>query len=164
MNTQKQLKEDFEYHRDGYFIRKYAKVGYKIGDIAGDVRSDGYRRLSWRGKRYLEHHLVWLYHHGEFPAFNIDHINRIPSDNRIENLRLCENNQKDNMQNRGLGSNNKSGYTGVCWCKNEKRWKCYIKLNGKKMHLGTFKQKEDAINKRLEAEKKYFLFGCNNEN
>lgn len=159
MDIQEQFKNDFDYHEDGYFIRKYAKGGSKVGDIAGDVRNDGYKRISWRGKRYLEHHLVWLYHHGEIPTFNIDHINRIRSDNRIENLRLCKNNQKDNMQNRGLGSNNKSGHTGVCWSQREKRWKSYIKLNGQKKHLGTFLKKEDAIHKRIEAEKQLFLFG-----
>lgn len=36
------------------------------------------------------------------------------------------------------------------------KWKATIKVNKKKVHLGTFVSKEDAIIARLKAEKKYY--------
>ena len=64
----------------------------------------------------------------------VDHINNNKLDNRLENLQVIsqrENNSKD----RKKGS---SKYTGVCWSKNDKKWKSGIIINGKKIHLGYF--------------------------
>lgn len=41
---------------------------------------------------------------------------------------------------------------GVCWSKANKKWKAYIKIDGKQKHLGYFDNKEDAIKARKEAE------------
>lgn len=51
---------------------------------------------------------------------------------------------------------NTSGYKGVCWNKNLQKWQAEIKLRGKKIYLGVFCKKEDAIKARKEAEEKYF--------
>jgi hypothetical protein len=56
---------------------------------------DGYIQLrkTIKGKKYsiLEHILVWTNANGDVPAgFNIHHINKIRSDNRIDNLQLLK--------------------------------------------------------------------------
>ena len=84
----------------------------------------------------------------------IDHINRIPLDNRKDNLRTVTNQQ--NMMNTGIRSDNTSGFTGVYWDKKKNKWEARITINGKKKFLGYFKDKQDAINTRKEAEIKYF--------
>lgn len=86
----------------------------------------------------------------------VDHINRKRNDNRKENLRKAT--EKENARNRGLQSNNTSGFTGVFKKINSKSisWYAYIKVNGKNIHLGSFKTIEEAIKTRLEAELKYF--------
>lgn len=43
-----------------------------------------------------------------------------------------------------LNKNNTSGIRGVHWRKKDKRWRAQIKINGKKVHLGDFKNKTDA--------------------
>lgn len=48
-----------------------------------------------------------------------------------------------------------SGVKGVCWLKQRNCWKAYITIAGKTKHLGHFKNKEDAIKARKEAEEKY---------
>lgn len=53
-------------------------------------------------------------------------------------------------------SNNTSGQTGVYWEKRRKRWQSEIMIKGKKIYLGRYADKQDAINARLEAEEKYF--------
>ncbi len=51
---------------------------------------------------------------------------------------------------------NTSGTTGVYWHKQAKKWKSEIHFKGEKKGLGLFKNKQDAINARKEAEEKYF--------
>lgn len=55
-----------------------------------------------------------------------------------------------------IQSNNKSGVRGVCWDKSRNKWKAEIKFKGKKIYLGRFENKKDAIAARKEAEEKYF--------
>lgn len=83
-----------------------------------------------------------------------DHKNRNPLDNRRENLRAAS--QKENVRNKTIQKNNQSGFIGVSYMKNIDRWIARIICDGKRIHLGTFKNKEDAIKERLKAEKKYF--------
>ena len=64
----------------------------------------------------------------------VDHINHNPLDNRRANLRLCTNSQ--NSMYRHRQSNNRSGYKGVSWSLVANRWRVYIKVNGKQIHLG----------------------------
>lgn len=58
------------------------------GSYAGTENSNGRRQMSIDGERYYTSHVVWLLHKGRLPDENkrLDHRNRIPSDDRIENL------------------------------------------------------------------------------
>lgn len=51
---------------------------------------------------------------------------------------------------------NKSGVKGVWWNGKIGKWEAYINLHGRKIHLGKFSEKEDAIKARSVAEEKYF--------
>lgn len=81
----------------------------------------------------------------------VDHINRNKLDNRKENLRYTT--IVVNAQNRSLQSNNKSGHVGVYKVKNH--WVAWIGAYCKRIYLGSFKTKEEAIKAREEAEKIY---------
>lgn len=52
-------------------------------------------------------------------------------------------------------SNNKSGFRGVHWERRSNKWKAEITRNGKKIHLGLFKNIEDAANAYRKAVDKY---------
>ncbi len=82
----------------------------------------------------------------------VDHIFHNKNDNRKEFLRLATNSQ--NQMNINIQSNNTSGITGVYW--NKEKWNAIIIKNRKRIYLGSFINKDDAIKARLEAEKKYF--------
>jgi hypothetical protein len=85
---------------------------------------------------------------------DIDHINHIKNDNRKSNLRIvtrCQNNM--NMRKR---SDNTSGVTGVIWYKTKNKWRAEIIVNKKHISLGYYKNFEDAVKVRKEAEEKYF--------
>jgi hypothetical protein len=84
----------------------------------------------------------------------IDHANGSELDCRDENLRKC--NKSQNAFNSKIGASNKSGAKGVHYIASKSRWGASIRVNGKNIILGKFKNKNDAIKVREEAEKQYF--------
>ena len=141
--TQKQLHEMFEYKNGQliYKIKTSRKV--KIGDVAGYVNKLGYRQISINYKLYQAHRLIWIMHNGDIETgLDIDHIDRNPSNNRIENLRVSTRSQ--NRSNSTKQKNNTSGYKGVSWHKCAKKWMACIKHNQIHIHLGLFATPELA--------------------
>lgn len=82
----------------------------------------------------------------------IDHKNGNGLDNRLANLRKCS--RLNNTQNLKITTKNKSGVTGVNYSEKLKKWRARINYNKKEYNLGTFKNREDAIRARREAEEK----------
>jgi hypothetical protein len=112
----------------------------KAGTVAGCVRNH-YRSIGVDGERHYAHRLAWLWVHGEWPTDQIDHINRIKTDNRIANLRQVT--PAENMQNSLKHSNNTSGFKGVSFSKQTGNWVASIR-DGKKRGLGHFDTPEKA--------------------
>ena len=52
--------------------------------------------------------------------------------------------------------NNISGQKGVCWSKEKQSWFAYLQIHHKRICLGYFKDKDEAIKTRKEAEEKYY--------
>lgn len=71
----------------------------------------------------------------------VDHWNRNKQDNQRENIRLA--NSSQNSINRGLQSNNTSGYRGV-YALSEKVWVAKLYIHGKSKYLGYFHTPEEA--------------------
>jgi hypothetical protein len=81
----------------------------------------------------------------------VDHIDNNRSNNHITNIRWATG--KENNQNKSLSSKNTSGVKGVYWNKNTNKWKAQIEINGKRINLGSFMNKDDAINIRVQRAK-----------
>jgi hypothetical protein len=75
-------------------------------------------------------------------GFDVDHVNGNRLDNRKTNLRKATRSQ--NVMNKGKLSNNKSGYKGVYWDSQTKKWRACIRVNGKLINLGRFQDKDEA--------------------
>jgi hypothetical protein len=89
-----------------------------------------------------------------FKDFEVpDHINRNGIDNRKLNLRPAT--QFQNRYNHSSRSNNTSGYVGVCWDKQRKKWRARMVINKKELCLGHYKDKKEAALAYNEAAKKY---------
>lgn len=117
------LREVLRYeHETGlfYWIKRTSNR-VKLGQTAGTVTKQGYVRIMINGCHYLAHRLAWKYEHGDFPSGEeepfIDHINGIPSDNRIANLRVSSHGA--NCKNVQKKSNNTSGSNGIYRQKDE---------------------------------------------
>lgn len=85
---------------------------------------------------------------------DVDHINGDGLDNRRCNLRVCS--RAENLRNARVGQRNTSGYKGVSWQKDKRRWRAEITVNYKRIRLGEFKHLQDAVAARKEAERKHF--------
>ena len=83
-----------------------------------------------------------------------DHINRNGLDNRRKNLRSATYSQ--NSMNRSRQKNNTSGYNGVYWHSQARKWRTTIRLNGKFIHLGLFEDKTEAAKAYNIGAKKYY--------
>lgn len=83
-----------------------------------------------------------------------DHINGNTLDNRRTNIRFVT--AQQNNHNHGRSKVNTSGYTGVRWEADRKKWLARIKINDKAINLGRYARLEDAIAAREAAEIKYF--------
>ena len=144
MLTQNELRELFNYNPEtGVFKRKKHQrwPNATTPDIAGWLNPNGYWYITINNKKYLLHRLAWLYVYGYMPK-QLDHINRVSSDNRIANLR--ESTQSENMQNTSMRSDNTSGFKGVSLMRRDNTWRARIKVDGKSKTIGYYKTQQEA--------------------
>jgi hypothetical protein len=98
--------------------------------------------------RVKSHRFAWFLYHGDIDdTLQIDHINQIKIDNRIENLRLV--NQNKNQWNRDC--------KGFSFYEKLQKYKSQIRVDGKDFYLGYFDTEKEAHEAYLEAKKKYHI-------
>lgn len=148
------LKSSLDYDPDTGVFRRISnrQGGFKLGALAGYKHHSGYTYIKVNGKTYAAHRLAWLFHFGEMPEGEIDHINCDKSDNRISNLRLSD--RKGNVCNVGLRNDNTSGVKGVSWHRECGKWVAYVRNNGIKIYVGMFSDLNDAANAVSEMRKR----------
>ncbi len=117
--------------------------------VAGTIDKDGYVCICVDYEIYAAHLLAWLYVYSEWPPADIDHANRNPSDNRMENLRLC--NQSQNNTNGSMRKDNTSGARGVDWQKRDQKWRARLFIGKKEVTVGYFDSREKAVAARRDA-------------
>lgn len=107
------LHDNFDYHHDGYFIRKITRGRSSVGaKVQGKLEENGYYRVNISYSALLLHRLIWKWHYGTEPKF-IDHIDKIRVNCRIDNLREASKNE--NARNQVLPENNTSGFYCIRW-------------------------------------------------
>ena len=78
----------FEYD-NGQLYAKEPRYRVKSGKKIGSLNNCGYVQLTFKNKTTLAHRIIWEMHNGTIPeGYDIDHINKVRTDNRIQNLRL----------------------------------------------------------------------------
>lgn len=104
---------------------------------------------------FRAHRVAWAIYYGEWPSSQIDHINGVRTDNRIENLRVVT--QQENMRNLKMSKTNTSGVTGVSWVGSKGKWQATISVGNRNKYLGLFTSIDDAKSAR-EAASAYYGF------
>ena len=130
---------------------------YKIkynGDmkhIKGNKLPTGYIQAHINYKQYYIHRIIGFAFLGldiEDTKIQIDHINRIRDDNRVDNLRIVSHQQNNwNKDNKGYYFHKKSN-----------KWSVSIRIpNNIRKFIGLFENEIDAQNTYLEAKAKYHI-------
>lgn len=100
-----------------------------------------YTRVA-KGKRHAKDIRMHRQIMNEPIGLEVDHINGIGADNRRANLRLAT--HRENMANRPKQVNNTSGYKGVSWSKQNKKWWANIYVGGRTISLGHYDSIKEA--------------------
>lgn len=116
--------------------------GRRMGKSTRGYKSERRYKISIEGREYMAHRIAWLHSRGVWPELDIDHINGDPFDNRLSNLRPATNHQ--NLANMAKPITNKSGYKGVSWHQEGKKWQASIRHEGKSVYLGLHSTLEEA--------------------
>ena len=147
---------DYDLNTGVFVWREKISSKVIVGRRAGCKSKAGYILIRIHGVLYLAHRLAWLYVYGDWPEKHIDHKNKDRGDNRICNLRLC--NDAENGQNCKLSKKNTSGKTGVCFNKRTGKWFAQIFVNRKRIGLGSYDSFDLAVKARAEAKSKFHTF------
>jgi hypothetical protein len=128
------------------------------GKVLGRLRKDGTRKEIFTHKdkdgyykgnsqcypEEMRHRLIWFVVNGPIPeGLEINHKNKIPGDDRIQNLELVSRTE-NSRYTRLLKATNTSGFRGSFYHKRTEKWYSKIKVDKKAIFLGYFSSVEEA--------------------
>lgn len=154
MITHSYLREILDYDCEtGLWSWRHPRGKHKAGGRAGSYGHEGYVKITIDGVSYRSSRLAWFYFFGKWPENQIDHINRVRDDDRIENLRDVT--AKENCLNKekrsyplplGPCEHTCAHYTGdgVYYRKDRNQWRARTYVNRVRVHIGNFQTFEEA--------------------
>lgn len=108
--------------------------------------------VSCNGIQYAAHRIIWKMVTGKDPSpLTIDHIDRNPFNNKWSNLRIAD----AFVQSANREWQATKGHKGVAFHKATQKWQVRVRKDGKRIYLGVYKTKEEAIKVLNEYEKTY---------
>ncbi|EAV6743037.1 hypothetical protein FA821_13380 [Salmonella enterica] len=133
-----ELREKLSYCEDDGKLYWIKPKGLKL---AGSLDNHGYYRftstINGERRHFKNHRIVYWLHTGEWPEI-VDHINRNPKDNRIENLRAAT--PAESSLNRVYF--NRHGYPHINFHKG--KWNASVRVNDVTRSVCNFETKEEA--------------------
>jgi hypothetical protein len=142
--SQEFLKENFFYDPDtGAFHRRCPLTKVILRRDYNFRHKKHYRAVLIGDQAYPLHRLAYVYCHGDIPeGYQIDHVDCDCTNNRISNLRLATPRQQ--MANRPRRKDNQTGFKGVSYDHQKKRFVARIREKNRRVNLGWFKTGEEA--------------------
>ena len=133
-------------------VWKKSKCKAKAGSLFGRDNGTGYLQGKIFNKLVYAHRIAWFLKYKEMPNGEIDHINGIRTDNRIENLRVVD--RSANARNiHNARSDNKVGLIGVQKHRNKFRTRIFV--NGVTIRKGGFDTPEEAHKAYINLKKQF---------
>ena len=161
--TFSELRELLAYDEAGLLRwRVSPKFDIAVGSIAGNLnKHSGYYEITIRGKSYKVHRLIFMWHHGYMPENPVDHRDRNPLNNKIDNLR--EVSIQCNNRNCNVRVDNKTQVIGVFFHKQSRKWEAKVRVMGKCTTLVRTNDFVEAVAHRLAAEQHLNWFECSSD-
>ena len=147
----------FTYDRETGVLYWKERTRYTIRRkyVAGSSKGkEGYRQVRIGKKMYREHRIIMMLCFGHIPEnAEIDHINHVRDDNRLDNLRFVT--RGENLKNKSVSSKNTTGVTGVYFHKRVQKYAAQSKVNRQVHFLGYYDTLEEAAAVRADANLKF---------
>jgi hypothetical protein len=160
MLTHERIVELFDYDAEAgeLVCRVHRGPRARAGQHLRTLNKQGRVLVQIDGKRYYVHRLIWFYFYRQWPA-ELDHIDRNPKNNRIENLRSAT--RQQNIANTSLIKSTTSGRKGVQRHRSTGKWIVRIGYGYKRLYLGLFSDLERAQQAYVDKAKELFgEFAC----
>lgn len=108
-------------------------------------------------RKVFNHKVVYAIHHKKDldGGITIGHMDGDTTNNKPENLMECHKSEQYHMKSR-VHSRNKSGHPGVHFCVRKQRYIAQITFKCRKIKIGQYLSKEDAIKARQDYQAKLF--------
>ena len=150
MQLEDELREYFRYDPGSgkIYWRKRKGPRRAPGEEAGYLqKGGGYWHIRFNRKGILGHRVAWFLYYSYWPK-EIDHINGVKNDNRIDNLREVSRrdnccNRREHREGRLVGASRNGG-----------KWEARIKIGGRTKHLGHFNTEAEAHEAYMKARRK----------
>lgn len=120
--AQEKIKDLFIYKNGSLYKKSNPKIAVGLSP------ANKYSYVSIGRSKYVAHRLIWIYHNGIIPkGMIVDHIDKNPRNNKIENLRLLTYSQ--NSKHTTRKNINESGFRCISWSKSSGKWICRVTTN-----------------------------------
>lgn len=154
-NQMDEIKRSWKIVNDELVWARDTNRGKKINDKVGlSTKKTGHQNvflyIDGKQKGFVLSRIIWFLTTGEYPIFEIDHIDRNPKNNKFSNLRLA--NRSENNCNK-RGKINRLGLKGTYQDIRTGKWHCQIQKNGKVHGRYGFNTTYEAYAVRMELAK-----------
>lgn len=156
--TAEQVRELFNYDPEtgALTLTDYAKSARHLFAEYRDQQGMLKTRIGF--DQYVTHRLIWLWVHGEWPPFDLQHQNGLRDDNRRVNL-VERDRSLEQLNRKGPSPRGRSGFLGVSRDSTHQKFVANITVNGKRHFLGSFADPAEAHQVYLKA-KRDLHAGC----
>ena len=90
MDIKDELKQMLRYEPDTGFLYWTDAAHKSVRNKVAGTLNRGYIIVMFKGQFFKAHRIAWLLTHGDWPKQSIDHIDGDKSNNKLENLYLCD--------------------------------------------------------------------------
>lgn len=154
--TAQRARERFRYDpATGIFTRATTARRWHAGSVVTGTLSHGYVRIWVDGKQIAAHRLAWAWMTGDWPTWDIDHIDGNRANNAWANLRHVD--RSTNLENlrRPKSHNRSTGLLGAYRSPSPGRFVSRIQVHGKNRNLGSFATAEEAHAAYMAAKREF---------